>query len=91
MASDLYNGTQSTNKLASHVLPLAMKVVFRSVRSGTLNQLWAAAGAGKEQLVNGAYYTPVGCRIKGNRFVEDERLAGRLWEWTDREVMNFGY
>ncbi|OKL62219.1 hypothetical protein UA08_02886 [Talaromyces atroroseus] len=87
VASDLYNPTQATNKLASYVLPLSMKVVFRSVRSGTLNQLWAAAGARKEQIVNGAYYTPVGYRNEANRFVVDERLARRLWEWTD-EVTN---
>lgn len=86
VASDLYNDTQTTNKLAGAVLPLSMKLVFRSVRSGTLNQLWAAAGARKEELVNGAYYTPIGHINPGNRFVVDDELARKLWEWTAEEV-----
>ncbi|EED15365.1 short-chain dehydrogenase/reductase family protein, putative [Talaromyces stipitatus ATCC 10500] len=90
VASDLYNGTEATNALAGSILPLGKLLLFRSVRSGTLNQLWAAAGGKKEDLVNGGYYTPVGNRIEGNRFVVDKELAGRLWEWTEREVQRFG-
>ena len=85
VASDLYNGTQSTNKIAGSMLPAA-KLMFRSVRSGAFNQLWAAAGARKDELVNGEYYTPVGNRIKGNRFSVDAELAKKVWEWTEKEV-----
>lgn len=85
VASDLYNGTRATNGIAGAMLP-SLKLFFRSVRSGTLNQLWAAAGARKDELVNGAYYTPVGHRNKGNRFVVDGVLAKRVWEWTEKEV-----
>ncbi|EEA22709.1 short-chain dehydrogenase/reductase family protein, putative [Talaromyces marneffei ATCC 18224] len=88
VASDLYNGTQATNAIAGSMLP-SLKLLFRSVRSGTLNQLWAAAGARKDELVNGAYYTPVGHRNKRNRFVVDTALAKRLWEWTEKEVERF--
>lgn len=86
VASDLYNGTQATNGIAGAMLPSLKLLLFRSVRSGTLNQLWAAAGARRDELVNGAYYTPVGYRTKGNRFVVDGVLAKRLWEWTEKEV-----
>lgn len=86
VASDLYNGTQATNGIAGAMLPAVKLLFFRSVRSGTLNQLWAAAGARKDELVNGAYYTPVGYRNKDNRFVVDGVLAKRVWEWTEREV-----
>lgn len=86
VASDLYNGTQATNIIARAMLPSLKVLLFRSVRSGTLNQLWAAAGARKSELVNGAYYTPVGYRNEGNRFVVDAVLAKRVWEWTEREV-----
>jgi NAD(P)-dependent dehydrogenase (short-subunit alcohol dehydrogenase family) len=85
VASDLYNGTQATNGITGSMLP-SLKLLFRSVRSGTLNQLWAAAGAPKTELVNGAYYTPVGHRNMGNRFVVDGVLAKRVWEWTEKEV-----
>ncbi|RAO66893.1 uncharacterized protein BHQ10_002905 [Talaromyces amestolkiae] len=86
VASDLYNGTQATNGIAGAMLPSLKLLLFRSVRSGTLNQLWAAAGARKSELVNGAYYTSVGHRNKGNRFVLDGVLAKRVWEWTEKEV-----
>lgn len=86
VASDLYNGTQATNGIAGALLPAVKLLLFRSVRSGTLNQLWAAAGARKSELVNGAYYTPVGYRNEGNRFVVDAVLAKRVWEWTEKEV-----
>ncbi|GAM37692.1 short-chain dehydrogenase [Talaromyces pinophilus] len=86
VASDLYNGTQATNGIVGAMLPAVKLLFFRSVRSGTLNQLWAAAGARKDALVNGAYYTPVGYRNKDNRFVVDGMLAKRVWEWTEREV-----
>lgn len=89
VASDLYNGTQATNIIARSMLPSVKLLFFRSVRSGTLNQLWAAAGARKNELVNGAYYTPVGHRNEGNRFVVDAVLAKSLWEWTEKEVERF--
>lgn len=71
------------------MLPSVKLLFFRSVRSGALNQLWAAAGARKNELVNGAYYTPVGHRNEGNRFVVDAVLAKSLWEWTEKEVERF--
>jgi NAD(P)-dependent dehydrogenase (short-subunit alcohol dehydrogenase family) len=86
VSSDIWNTTQATNKFLGPLLPLSMKMAFRSVRSGTLNQLWAAAGARKEELVNGGYYTPVGYWSRGNRWVNDETLARKLWEWTDEET-----
>jgi NAD(P)-dependent dehydrogenase (short-subunit alcohol dehydrogenase family) len=86
VASDLYNSTQATNSIAKSMLPSLKLLLFRSVRSGTLNQLWAAAGATQLELVNGAYYTPVGHRNQGNRFVVDAVLAKRVWEWTEMEV-----
>lgn len=86
VASDLYNSTEATNSIAKSMLPSLKLLLFRSVRSGTLNQLWAAAGVTQLELVNGAYYTPVGHRNQGNRFVVDAVLAKRVWEWTEMEV-----
>lgn len=49
-----------------------------------LNQLWAAAGADKDKLVNGGYYTPIGVcsddEVKGE--ARDPTVAEKLWEWT---------
>lgn len=85
VSSDLYNSTQATNRIVGPMLP-ALKLLFRTVRSGTLNQLWAAAGARKADLLSGAYYTSVGHENPHNRFVVDRELGKKLWDWTDREV-----
>lgn len=86
VASDLYETTKASNAFARHALRLTAPLAMRSVASGALTQLWAAAGARREELVNGAFYTPVGNVQSGNRFVVDVELARRLWEWTDAEV-----
>ncbi|KAH7407822.1 hypothetical protein BKA64DRAFT_667470 [Cadophora sp. MPI-SDFR-AT-0126] len=55
---------------------------------GALNQIWAAAGAKKSELVTGGYYEPVGvlCNNKLNSTAKDEGLAKKLWEWTEEAL-----
>ncbi|KKA18770.1 Short-chain dehydrogenase/reductase family protein [Rasamsonia emersonii CBS 393.64] len=86
--SDLYETTKARNAFARYVLDLTAPLAMRTVSSGALNQLWAAAGASREQLAsaNGAFYTPVGNVHPRNRFVADAEMARRLWEWTEGEV-----
>ncbi|KAL1965204.1 hypothetical protein VTN77DRAFT_5958 [Rasamsonia byssochlamydoides] len=86
VASNLYETTKSSNPFARHVLTLSAPLAMRNVSSGALNQLWAAAGASREELINGAFYTPVGNGQLRNRFASDAELARRLWEWTEEEV-----
>lgn len=47
---------------------------------GALNQLWCAAGAAKEDLVQGGFYKPVGvdCTEKLAPLAKDKELAKRL-------------
>jgi NAD(P)-dependent dehydrogenase (short-subunit alcohol dehydrogenase family) len=54
-----------------------------------LNQLWCAAGAEKGALKNGGYYTPVGVDSTEKLTTEakDEALAKRLWEWTEKVLL----
>lgn len=60
------------------------------IPKGAHNQLWAAAGAKKEELSNGDYYVPVGnCKTK-NKFAKDEVMGKRLWEWSEAELKKFG-
>ncbi|KAF8861495.1 hypothetical protein BDZ45DRAFT_740270 [Acephala macrosclerotiorum] len=47
-----------------------------NVEEGAKNQLWAAA-------VKGAAGT-------GSGFAKDEKLAGKLWEWTEKELEGQG-
>lgn len=86
VSTQLYDGTRETNLTAKYPLSVAMRVAFRSAKSGALNQLWAAAGARRDELVNGGYYTPIGVRLARNRFLEDEELAKNLWDWTEIDI-----
>ncbi|KAI0384866.1 oxidoreductase [Hypomontagnella monticulosa] len=54
-------------------------------KKGRLSQLWVAAGAKRDELVNGAYYMPVGVlsNDKLDKTAKSEELARELWSWTD--------
>lgn len=45
------------------------------------NQLWAAAGAKKNEIENGAYYMPVGALSQGklDKVATSETFANELW------------
>lgn len=83
--SSLYDTTAASGAAMKYSVA-AMRLFFRSVRTGALNQLWAAVGAPSGQLVSGAYYTPVGRRSLTNKYSQDEALGRRLWEWTAAEI-----
>lgn len=53
--------------------------------TGVLNQLWAAAGADKADIENGAFYMPVGVLSQSSldKVAKSRELATQLWEWTD--------
>lgn len=55
---------------------------------GVLNQLWAAVAAEKADLVNGAFYMPVGILAQDrlDKTGASQELAGELWNWTDQAL-----
>ncbi|KAE8153825.1 hypothetical protein BDV25DRAFT_148857 [Aspergillus avenaceus] len=59
------------------------------VPQGAYGQLWAAAGAKRQDLVNGSYYIPVGHRKPYNPYANDKDMGRRLWEWTESELRRF--
>lgn len=83
--SDLYSHAKATSSMMKHGLTAAASYFFRNVQSGALNTLWAA-GAPRENLVNGAYYTPVGFRSFGTSFVQNSDVARKLWDWTEAQI-----
>ena len=84
--TDLYLPNQDINYLLKYGLALFGPLILRDVAEGAHNQLWAAAGAKKEELVDGAYYTPVGSSHAGNKFANDQASGKRLWDWTEAEL-----
>ncbi|KAL4952208.1 hypothetical protein BDW69DRAFT_195850 [Aspergillus filifer] len=83
--TDLYTPIRAINPFAGVGLKI-LSVFGTKVEQGAWNQLWAGFGAKKEELVNGAYYVPVGNGKPGNRFVVDADKRRKLWEWTEEEL-----
>ncbi|EXJ80213.1 hypothetical protein A1O1_08355 [Capronia coronata CBS 617.96] len=88
--TDLYLPSTGANVITKYGLMLLGPLMFQDVKAGALNQLWLAAGAKKEQIVNGAYYTPVG-KLRHNKWATDVEAGKRLWEWTEQELKKSGY
>jgi NAD(P)-dependent dehydrogenase (short-subunit alcohol dehydrogenase family) len=56
---------------------------------GVWNQLWAVS-ANKKDLVNGAYYVPVGVNeALKTKDAKNEALAEELWTWTQKELEGY--
>ena len=55
-----------------------------------MNQTWAAAGAKKDELANGAFYMPVGVESNStlDTTAKDLNLAKELWEWTEKALVD---
>ncbi len=48
-------------------------------------QIWAATGD-KSAIQSGAYYEPIGVLGKHTKDSNSEKLAGELWDWTQKEL-----
>lgn len=58
---------------------------------GRLSQLWAAAGAKENELVNGGFYMPVG-RLSNDRLdktANSTELSQNLWTFTQDVLSKF--
>ena len=87
--TDLWKSNSENGGVVGFVLGVA-EHFGKSVQEGALNTLWCAAGAKRDELQNGAYYTPVG-KITQNKWTEDQAAQKRLWHWTAEEVRKAGY
>lgn len=63
---------------------------YKDAAGGALTQTWAAT-VKKEEVVNGAWYKPVGVENGGSKFARDQGLQKKLWEWTEAELQKHGY
>lgn len=84
VASDLYDRAKASSAVMKYGLASSF-LFFRSVRTGALNQIWAA-GVKRELLTNGAYYVPIGTHSANNRYSGDVDMGKKLWEWTEAEI-----
>ncbi|PYH91928.1 short-chain dehydrogenase/reductase family protein [Aspergillus ellipticus CBS 707.79] len=84
VVSDLWKHTPNINAVSQYTTPLIMQF-SRSIRTGALNQLWAA-GVNRALLVSGAYYVPIGIRGTNNPHANDTEMQRRMWEWTEQQI-----
>lgn len=88
--TELYEPNREANMLLRFGMAVVGPLIMQDVKQGALNQLWAVA-AKKAEVVNGAYYKPVGQLSKGSGYAQDTSLATRLWEWTEKELVAQGF
>ncbi|KAK7712442.1 hypothetical protein SLS64_004826 [Diaporthe eres] len=86
VATDLVSGQSATHRAVIWVSAMLGQGGLPSPEEAVRTQLWCAT-APRGGIRNGGFYEPPGC-LSGvsTRYTEDEDLARRLWEWTDREL-----
>ena len=77
--SDLWGASTESNALLRYGKALVGPLMFVDVPTGAFNQLYLAAGAEKSDLVNGAYYTPVG-KVRSNKWASNADAGKQLWD-----------
>jgi NAD(P)-dependent dehydrogenase (short-subunit alcohol dehydrogenase family) len=66
-------------------------VKYMEPHQGSWNQVWCAAAAKKEELVNGKFYYPVGVEKFDmlDKTAKSEKLGKELWDWTEGVLAKF--
>ncbi|KAK2804718.1 hypothetical protein FQN50_006456 [Emmonsiellopsis sp. PD_5] len=98
----IHPGVILDTKLASHMNWFGFLMIKIGTRNllhletpeGAYNTLWSATAPlgddGKDRkLVSGGLYGPVGQVIPHTKASEDGKLAGELWEWTEKAIEEF--
>ncbi len=88
IATDLVNTLGLFQRIFVYVTCLGQ---FVKMEQGVLSQLWAAACAKKEEILNGAFYRPVGVMSNSmfNDLVKSDEFGRELWEWTEKTLDEF--
>ncbi|KAI1275928.1 putative short-chain dehydrogenase [Xylaria sp. FL0933] len=83
--TDLVNSLSLSEKAVIYGANFVKGLKLMEEEQGCLSQLWVAAGARRDELVNGAYYRPVGVLSNSalDKIATSEEFAKRLWTWTD--------
>jgi NAD(P)-dependent dehydrogenase (short-subunit alcohol dehydrogenase family) len=88
--TDLYMAKDKSNFIVKVAMGYVAPLFFQLPTDGAYNQLWAAT-APRDQIVNGAYYLPVGKITGGSSYAKDEELVDKLWDWTEQQFEKHGF
>ncbi|KAI8624507.1 NAD(P)-binding protein [Xylariaceae sp. FL1651] len=83
VASDMVKNTHMLIRAGLYFMNTLQGIHALPPGKGCLNQIWAAAGAKREAIMNGVYYTPIGVVGKLDKVASSEEFARKLWTWTD--------
>ena len=89
--TDLTSTISFGHKIMLKIIFFFLGVSLMDQSQGRLSQLWAAAGAKKDTLVNGEFYMPVG-RLSDDRLdktAKSPKLAQDLWTYTQDVLAKF--
>ena len=89
--TDLHAASSQKFTMVGMAMKLVSPFIAQDVPHGAFNSLWLAAGAKKEELKNGGYYTPVGNLKASNKWSKDAAAGTTLWEWTEAQLAKSGY
>jgi len=89
--TDLVNRLDPVKKAFVYGMNFLMGIRLMTEERGRLSQLWVAAGAKKSELVNGAFYRPIGVLRNDqlDKLAKSETFAKELWEWTNTALEQF--
>ena len=65
-----------------------VRLLLNRVQDGALTQLFLATSP---KAKSGQYYVPTAKENAGSSYSQDPKLAGELWDWTEKELAEHGY
>ncbi|KAJ5380111.1 uncharacterized protein N7496_002539 [Penicillium cataractarum] len=80
--TSLFRGATGTSSFVRAVTWL-VEMSGTSVEKGVFNQLWASVS---KDVRSGEYYEPVGVTNMAGFYGKDDKLAKKLWDWTEKEL-----
>ncbi|KAF4625177.1 hypothetical protein G7Y89_g12993 [Cudoniella acicularis] len=88
VTTTLVNDLSAARRALVYVGCYVQGVAVVKPEEGVLSQLWVAAGAHKNDLVNGAFYMPVGILSNNllDKVAKSEAFGEKLWDWTAKAL-----
>lgn len=85
--TSLSKGVQPTQPaLVQGLMNVIRRLTFADVAEGARNQLWASTSP---EARGGLVYYPVAKEHKERPILRDEKMADKLWDWTENELRRF--
>ncbi|MCJ1386678.1 hypothetical protein MMC17_009804 [Xylographa soralifera] len=85
--TDLWANNVKLNSFVKYGVNVFGRFWMQDVHEGAKNQLWCAVS---KDVINGAYYTPIGKKSAGSKNAKNKELADGLWNWTEKELKEHG-